>query len=273
VPGGCPEGAAAPAPGRLAGRVAVVTGASRGIGRAIAERFAAEGARVLGASRGAPADGPAGAGGAGAAIHHIRADVSVAADAQRIVATAVERFGRLDVLVNNAAIEVEGTIEETSPEDFDAVMAVNARGVFLCARAALGPLRERGGAIVNVASIDGHWAEPGLAAYSASKGAVIALTRAIALDHGPEGIRCSCICPSYVRTPMLERFYDAQADPAAARDEAARAHPLRRLGEPADVAALALWLASDEAAFATGQAFVLDGGLTAGRTWAWGAGR
>ncbi|MEA2228611.1 MAG: hypothetical protein QOF04_2241 [Solirubrobacteraceae bacterium] len=151
-------------------------------------------------------------------------------------------------------------------------MAVNVRGVFLCARAALGALRERGGAIVNIASIDGHWAEPGLAAYSASKGAVIALTRAIALDHGPEGVRCSCICPSYVRTPMLEQFYDAQPDPAAARAEAARAHPLRRLGEPADVAALALWLASDEAAFATGQAFVLDGGLTAGRTWAWGAG-
>jgi meso-butanediol dehydrogenase/(S,S)-butanediol dehydrogenase/diacetyl reductase len=249
--------------GRLAGKVGIVTGASRGIGLAIAERFAAEGARVVGVSRGPAPDMPP-------EVHHVRADVAVPGDAERIVASAVERFGRLDVLVNNAAIEVEGTIEETSPEDFDAVMAVNVRGVFLCSRSALGPLRERGGAIINVASIDGHWAEPRLAAYSASKGAVMALTRAIALDHGPEGVRCTCICPSYVRTPMLEQFYDAQPDPEAARAEAARAHPLQRIAEPDDVASLAVWLASDEASFATGQSFVLDGGLTAGRTWQWG---
>jgi NAD(P)-dependent dehydrogenase (short-subunit alcohol dehydrogenase family) len=252
--------------GRLAGKVAIVTGATRGIGLAIALRFAAEGAHVVGVSRGAAAgDAPPG-------VEHVRADVAVPADAERIVASAVERFGRLDVLVNNAAIEVEGTIEETSPDDFDAVMAVNVRGVFLCSRSALPHLRERGGAIVNVASIDGHWAEPRLAAYSASKGAVIALTRAIALDHGPEGVRCTCICPSYVRTPMLEQFYDAQPDPVAARAEAARAHPLRRIAEPGDVASMAVWLASDEGSFATGQAFVLDGGLTAGRTWEWGGG-
>jgi NAD(P)-dependent dehydrogenase (short-subunit alcohol dehydrogenase family) len=253
--------------GRLAGKVAVVTGASRGIGFATAQRFAAEGARVLGASRSRPDDPTA-------RFERVQGDVSDAADARRIVETAIERFGRLDVLVNNAGTEFEGTIEHTTPEDFDRVMSVNVRGVFLCAKYALGHLRERGGAIVNMASVDGYWAEPALAAYCASKGAVIALTRAIALDHGREGVRCSCICPSYVRTPMLEQFYDSHgASGAAARRDAARAHPVGRIAEPDEIASLATWLASDEAAFATGQAFVLDGGLTAGRGWAWGAQR
>jgi NAD(P)-dependent dehydrogenase (short-subunit alcohol dehydrogenase family) len=251
--------------GRLTGRVAVVTGATRGIGRAIAERCVAEGAHVVGASRGGAGDAPAG-------VHHVRADVSVPAEAERIVAVAMERFGALDVLVNNAGIEVEGTIEETTPEEFDAVMAVNVRGVFLCSRAAVARMRGRGGAIINIASIDGQWGEPGLAVYSASKGAVMAMTRAMAIDHGPDGIRCTCVCPGYVRTAMLERFYDAQPDPAAARAQATGAHPLRRVAEPADVASLVVWLASDEGAFATGQSFVLDGGLTAGRTWEWGGG-
>jgi meso-butanediol dehydrogenase/(S,S)-butanediol dehydrogenase/diacetyl reductase len=119
--------------------------------------------------------------------------------------------------------------------------------------------------IINVASVDGLWAEPALAAYCAAKGGVIALTRAIAIDHGGEGIRCMCICPSYVETDMLEQFYDAQPDPAAARAGAAALHPLRRISTPAEVASLAVWLSSDEASFATGQAYVLDGGLTAGR--------
>jgi NAD(P)-dependent dehydrogenase (short-subunit alcohol dehydrogenase family) len=227
-------------------KVALVTGASRGIGAAIAERFAQEGVRVVGVSR---AD----------------ADVSDAAAVERLVEDVVERHGRLDVLVNNAAVEHEGTVVDTTPEEWDRVMAVNLRSVFLCAKYAIPHLRKTRGAIINVASVDALWAEPSLAAYCAAKGGVVALTRAIAIDHGRDGIRCMCICPSYVSTDMLEQFYDAQPDPAAARAGAAALHPLGRISSPAEVAALAVWLSSDEASFATGQAYVLDGGLTAGR--------
>jgi NAD(P)-dependent dehydrogenase (short-subunit alcohol dehydrogenase family) len=238
-------------------KVALVTGASRGIGAAIADRFAREGVRVVGVSRThfeSDRD-----------VEFARADVSRPADVERVVEDIVERHGRLDVVVNNAAIEHEGTVVDTSPEEWDHVMAVNLRSVFLCAKYAIPHLSRTRGAIINVASVDGLWAEPSLAAYCAAKGGVIALTRAIAIDHGREGVRCMCICPSYVATDMLEQFYDAQPDPGAAREGAAALHALGRISTPAEVAALAVWLSSDDASFATGQAYVLDGGLTAGR--------
>jgi NAD(P)-dependent dehydrogenase (short-subunit alcohol dehydrogenase family) len=238
-------------------KVALVTGASRGIGAAIAERFAQEGVRVVGVSR-APFDSDLD-------IDFARADVSSPAEVNQLVEDVVQGHGRLDVLVNNAAIEHEGTVVDTTPEEWDRVMAVNLRSVFLCAKYAIPHLRRTQGVVINVASVDGLWAEPSLAAYCAAKGGVIALTRAIAIDHGPEGVRCMCICPSYVATDMLEQYYDAQPDPAAARAGAAALHPLGRISTPAEVAALAVWLSSDDASFATGQAYVLDGGLTAGR--------
>jgi NAD(P)-dependent dehydrogenase (short-subunit alcohol dehydrogenase family) len=238
-------------------RVALVTGASRGIGAAIARRFAREGVRVVGVSRTATGSEPG--------IEFLRADVSHPDDVERLVEGVVARHGRLDVIVNNAAIEHEATVVETTPEEWDEVMAVNLKSVFLCSKYAIPHLRRARGVIVNVASVDGLWAEPSLAAYCAAKGGVIALTRAIAIDHGHEGVRCVCICPSYVATDMLEQYYDAQPDPAAARAEAAGLHPLGRISTPEEVAALAVWLSSDEASFATGQAYVLDGGLTAGR--------
>ena len=238
-------------------KVALVTGASRGLGAAIAERFAQEGVRVVGVSR-TPFESDRG-------IECASADVSSPLEVERLIHDVVQRHSRLDVVVNNAAIEHEGTVVETSPEAWDRVMAVNLRSVFLCAKYAIPHLSKTQGAIINVASVDGLWAEPSLAAYCAAKGGVIALTRAIAIDHAPDGVRCMCICPSYVATDMLEQFYDAQPDPAAARAGAATLHPLGRISTPAEVAALALWLSSDDAAFATGQAYVLDGGLTAGR--------
>jgi NAD(P)-dependent dehydrogenase (short-subunit alcohol dehydrogenase family) len=239
-------------------KVALVTGASRGIGAAIAERFAQEGLRVVGVSR-APADSTVGD------VELVGADVSRPTEVERLVEDVVRRHGRLDVVVNNAAIEHEGTVVETTPEEWDHVMAVNLRSVFLCAKHAIPHLSRTGGTIINVASVDGLWAEPSLAAYCAAKGGVIALTRAIAIDHGRDGVRCMCICPSYVATDMLEQFYEAQPDPAAARAGADALHPLGRISTPAEVAALAVWLSSEEASFASGQAYVLDGGLTAGR--------
>lgn len=244
----------------LEGKVAVVTGGSRGIGRAIARRFLADGACVVTGSRTRPSDED------GERLVWIPTDVSVPEQARRLVDAAVERHGRLDVLVNNAALEHEATVEETEPEDWDRVMAVNLRGPYLCARAAIPHLRRAGGGtIVNVGSVDGLWAEPGLAAYCTSKGGLLALTRSIAVDFGADGIRCTCICPSYVATEMLEQFYDAQPSPEAARAQGASMHALGRISTPEEVAALAAWLASDEASFASGQAFVLDGGLLAGR--------
>jgi NAD(P)-dependent dehydrogenase (short-subunit alcohol dehydrogenase family) len=248
--------------GRLAGKAALVTGASRGIGAAIARRFAAEGAGVVNASLIEPVyDDPA--------VTSIIADVGDPADAARLVAEAVERLGKLDILVNNAGMELEATIEHTTPEEWDRVMTVNAKGPFLCSKFALPHLRRTRGVIVNTASVDSFWGEPELAAYCASKGAVLALTRCLALDHARDGIRAVAICPGYVRTDLLEQFYENQPDPEAARASLSQKHPLGRICEPDEVASLATWLASDEAAFVSGQPYVIDGALTAGRTFGW----
>ena len=244
----------------LTGKTAIVTGASRGIGLAIARRFADEGAQVAIASRSAPPtemlEG---------ACHWHAADISDAAQVAALFEHAAAQFGRLDVLVNNAGVQLEKTLAETSEEDWDWLMWINLKGLFLCSRAAIRQMREQGGGgvILNLGSVSGQIADYGLAAYCASKSGVHGLTRAIAVDHGPEGIRCNAICPGWIRTDMLDEAFAMADDPADAERRALARHPLGRLGAPEDIAAMAAWLASDEASFVSGQFFTVDGALTA----------
>lgn len=240
----------------LNGLHVAITGASSGIGKAIATRFVAEGALVTIGSRSEPdVEG----------ADWIPTDVALADQADTLVQSVVERHGSLDVLVNNAGVQVEKTIAETTDEEFGFVMDVNVRGVFNCSRAAVRQMQTQasGGVIINIGSVAGNTADHGMAVYNASKGAVHALTRAIAVDHGKDNIRCNAIAPGWIATALADAAFELSHDPAAARSEAVAKHPVGRLGLPSDVASLAVWLAGPEAAFASGSVFTLDGGLTA----------
>lgn len=235
---------------RLKDKNALVTGGRQGIGRAIVEAFLSEGAVVATCGRGDCTDPPGG-------CQWLQADV---ADPEQVAALA-EAVGACDILVNNAGVQVEKTVTESSDADWEQVMGVNARGVFNTCRAFI-PSMPIGSSIINIGSTSGHVADPSMALYNASKAFVHGLTRSIAVDHGPH-IRCNAICPGWIETGMLEAGFDLAADPAAARTDALRRHPVRRFGRPEDIAAMAVWLASDESGFATGQTFTVDGGLTA----------
>ncbi len=248
------------ASGMLDGRVALVTGGRGGAGRAICERFVAEGAEVYAADL----TGEGSIGSVGAPGTFLRLDVTSEDEVRSAMATVEAAHGKLDILVNAAGIEMELTIEETSLEQWNRIMAINVTGTFLPSKYALPLLRRSSHAsIINFGSYDGFIADPKLAAYCATKGAVHALTKAMACDHGPEGIRVNAICPGYIDTPMLEQFLPEGVDSAAGRAEAEYVHPLRTIGTPTDMANLVNWLASDEARYATGQLWVLDGGLSA----------
>ena len=237
----------------LSGRVALVTGGCGGIGRAVCERFAREGAEVVAADLQAWDEPPAG-------VKVVRMDVT---DEASIGAVMTELVA-LDVLVNAAGIEVERTIEETSLEEWNRIFAINVTGTFLTSKLALPLLRRSNAAsVVNFGSYDGFIADPGLAAYCATKGAVHALTRAMACDHGPEGIRVNAVCPGYVDTPMLRSFFRDAGDIRTLEQAVRDIHPTRTFGKPEDIANLVLWLASGEARYASGQLWVMDGGLTA----------
>jgi NAD(P)-dependent dehydrogenase (short-subunit alcohol dehydrogenase family) len=246
----------------LAGKVAIVTGAGSGIGRASALRFAAEGASVVAADiRGAKADETVAmiesGGGVGMPF---AGDVADAADTERMVATARDAFGGLDALFNNAGTIRPGTAVQLSQDDWDLVMDVNVRSVFLGAKYAVPAMVERGGGtIVSTASVSGLAGDRASVVYSASKAAVINLTRSLAVDHARQQIRVNCICPGAIDTPPVGRML---AEPEA-RERAAKAHPLGRIGRPEDIAAAAVWLCSDESSWITGHALVVDGGLSA----------
>ncbi|MEO1315912.1 MAG: SDR family oxidoreductase [Pseudomonadota bacterium] len=240
----------------LDGAIAVVTGGSRGIGRATALALSAAGARVMATGRGArPDDLPD-------AIRWFQGDVSDPASVDALRAETESALGLASILVNNAGIQVEKSVTESSDDDWDAVIGINCRGVFNCCRAFLPGMADVGGAIVNIGSISGNQADPGMALYNASKAFVHGLTRSIAVDHGP-AVRCNAVSPGWIMTGMADAAFALAHDPAAAEADAVNRHAARRFGEPEDIARAVVWLASPEAAFVTGQCLTVDGGLTA----------
>lgn len=249
--------------GALEGRAAVVTGAGSGIGRAIAMRFAAEGADVV-ASDVDERTLAATAVDSGGRVVAIPADVANPADVQALVDAAVSRFGHLTTMVNNAGISSAGSVTETSVEEFDRIISINLRGTFLgCKYAIPALLAGGGGSVINIGSANSVVAERDLSAYTASKGGVLMLSRSVALDYAQQGIRCNCICPGWVDTPINDPHVQALGGLDAVLASLTDVQPIGRIGRPDEVAAVAVFLASDESSLMTGSAVMVDGGMTA----------
>jgi NAD(P)-dependent dehydrogenase (short-subunit alcohol dehydrogenase family) len=252
----------------LQNKTALVTGAGSGIGAAIAQTFANAGAFVFVTDL----DGTAGRAtvskimSSGGKSDFLKLDVSSVEDSERVAKSVLDSQGRMDVLVNNAGIGHVGTILQTTAQDLDRLFAVNVRGVFNVSRALLPAMLERkSGSIINLASIGGVVGVRDRVAYCATKFAVVGLTKSMALDHAMEGVRVNCICPGRVETPFVAARLAEYPDPEKARREMSATQAVGRMGRPDEIAAAALYLASDESAFVTGSEFVIDGGFSAGK--------
>jgi NAD(P)-dependent dehydrogenase (short-subunit alcohol dehydrogenase family) len=251
---------------KLEQRIAVITGAGSGIGQAMVRLFAGEGARILAAdvNENAAQETARMVTEAGGTCRAFAVDVSRPDQVRAMIDQAIAAFGRIDILCNNAGIGSTTDVVECEPDEWDRVMTVNVKSVYLgCKYAIPHMLAQGGGVIVNTASVAGMLGLPKRATYTATKAAVIALTRQVAVEYVEQGIRVNCLCPGTVDSPWVGRLLQQADDPVAARQALVARQPLGRLGTPEEIAAAALYLVSDDAAFITGTGLVIDGGLTA----------
>lgn len=251
---------------KLKDKVAIVTGSSKGIGEGIARVFSQEAARVVVTCRtedegrkmadelGAPE---------GKAVF-IKTDVKNSQEIQEMINITIATFGKLDILVNNAGYHLSKNVEETSEEEWEFIINTNLRSTFLCSKYAIPHLRETKGNIINISSMVGLVGQPDAGAYSATKGGQIAMTKNMAIDFAPDGIRVNVICPGWIQTPLVEDWFSQQKDPDAARKYIFGQHPLGRIGTIEECGKAALYLASEDAAFVTGITLNIDGGITLG---------
>lgn len=251
---------------KLKDKVAIVTGSSKGIGEGIAKVFTEEGAKVAVICRteeaGTEMADRLGAK-EGRAIF-IRTDVTVERDIELMIGKTVETFGKLDILVNNAGYHLSKNVEVTSIDEWQFIQNTNLRSTFLCSKYAIPHLRKTKGSIINISSMVGLVGQPNAGAYSATKGGQIAMTKGMAIDFAPDGIRVNVICPGWIQTPLVEDWFGQQDDPDASREYIYSQHPLGRIGTIDECGTVAAFLASDEASFVTGAAIPVDGGVTLG---------
>lgn len=248
---------------KLKDKVAIVTGAASGIGFATASRFAVEGAKVVLADINEGLQETDLLKEHGADTHFVRMDVSSATQVDMLIKQTLETFGRLDILINNAGIELAKTIPDTTEAEWDRLMNVNLKGVYLCSKAAISVMRrQKMGIIVNVASELGLVGGSEIAAYSASKGGVVQLTKSMAIDHAVDGIRVNCVAPGPISTPLLESIIENSSKPEEERRSIIEKTILKRLGRPEEIASVILFMASGESSYMTGSVVVVDGGWT-----------